>query len=143
MCACLPRASGDSSDIWTRHSWNGHGTQGHSGMVTVMPEGLEISQLPQTPAAPWLCPAGSATGKPKSSMCIPCTYLSPSFPSGIYLYCGLQRITLPTLPRVMVTATPCPMPWVWEWGHASSQEHRDPRQRSQGLDVIPSNLLWK
>lgn len=53
----------------------------------------EMSQVSQIPAVPWLCPAGSATGNPKSSKCIPSASLSSSFPSGIYRYCSLNHIT--------------------------------------------------
>lgn len=92
MCPHLPRACGDSGDIWTCHSWD-KGTQwdGSSGAL----RDWEISQLSQIPAVPWLFPAGSAIGNPKSSKCIPSTSLSPSFSSGIYLYCSLNHITPP------------------------------------------------
>lgn len=129
-----PRAGGDSGDIW-----DSHGTRGHSGMAPVMSEG--ISQSSQIPAAP-----GSATENPKSSVGIPSASLSPRFPPGIYLYCGLNRVTPPHPSQSA--------------GHGHSLSHalgvgmgsrqlpgawgsRREGMRSCGLDVIPSNLLGK
>lgn len=105
MCAHLPRASGDSCDIWTRHSWNSHGTRGHSGMAPVASEGLGMSQLLQIPAVPsWQCHRESKVLH-VHSLCLPfpkfpfwdlsLLWLKPLHPSPPFLECRSQPLPVP------------------------------------------------
>lgn len=142
MCAQLLIASGDSDDIWTRHSWNIHVTRGHSGMAPVT---SDSASYPKS----LLRPGCALLTVPQGIQSSPCPFPLPpfpSFPSRIYLHCGLNHINAPHPSQSA--------------GHGHSLSHAlgvgtGSRQLpgAQGsqregariwrLDAIPSNLLGK